>query len=106
MRSLVKKEQGIKRIAPSALPQVLQLAGEHIAFSFFLLRTKKASEESWGLWVVLVTLALLRLWNSAHYLVHVLATAGPACFAALAAGYFLAHSYALSLESWPARQVR
>ncbi|MEY4554751.1 MAG: hypothetical protein RL197_1178 [Actinomycetota bacterium] len=73
---------------------------------FVLLRTHEASEESWFLWVVLMTLALLRLWDSSHYLVNVLATASPAGFAALAASDFLTHGYFLSLASNPARQVR
>ena len=80
------------QLAQVVLPQWLQVAGEHMfSPSSVLLRTHEASEESWFLWIILVTLALLRLWNTTHNLVYVLATASPGCFTALAAGYFLAH---------------
>jgi hypothetical protein len=56
-----------------------------------LLFTKKSSQEPWFFGVVCVTLALLGLRNSAHYLGHVLAAARPGCLSAFATGYFLAH---------------
>lgn len=78
--------------AQVVLPQWLQVAGEHmVSPSLVLLRTHEAGEESWFLWVVLVALALLGFWNSAHYLIYVLAAARPTCFAALTAGHSLAH---------------
>jgi hypothetical protein len=61
--------------AQVTLLQTSHEAGAHMGFSFFLLRAHEASEESWFLWVVLMSLALLRLWDSSHYLVNVLATA-------------------------------
>jgi hypothetical protein len=42
-----------------------------------------------------MTLALLRLWNAAHDLIYVLATARPGGFAAFAAGYFRTHLFLL-----------
>ena len=77
--------------AQVTLPHFSQPAGEHMVVSFFLLLAEQSGEEAWFLWVILVTLALLGLWNSAHNLADVLSTAAPSCFAAFTAGYFLAH---------------
>jgi hypothetical protein len=46
-------------------------------------------------WLVCVTLALLRFGNSAHDLINVLSATRPGCFSALAAGYFLTHSFSV-----------
>lgn len=79
--------------AQVTLLQMLQVAGAHMVFLLFLslLRAHEAGEESWFLRVVLVTLALLRLWDASHDLIYVLSTSGPTGFAALAAGDFLTH---------------
>ena len=72
------------------LVQVSQIAGLHM-MRLLLLLAEKTGQESWLLGIVCVSLALLGLRDTAHYLVYVLAAAAPGGFAALAAGYFLTH---------------
>jgi hypothetical protein len=56
-----------------------------------LLAAKQLAKEARLLGIGLVPLATLTLWNTLEGLLNVLAAASPGCFAALAAGYLLAH---------------
>lgn len=72
------------------LLQVAQIAGLHMMLLLLLL-AEQTGQESRLLGIVCVSLALMGLWGTAHYLVYMLAAAAPGGFAALAAGYLLTH---------------